>query len=112
MFFERADLQQISFFSARTSKKVFFQRADLEKHDFEKSCLSPDSNSSQKVTSDVIESMPEPNWFYRHPGQGGGRSCQGGGGWGGAREALIDIRVPATNTSKFAVMHATWRGPQ
>ena len=54
MFFERADLQQMSFFSARTSNKVFFQRGDLQKHDFEKSCLSPDSNSSQKVTSNAL----------------------------------------------------------
>ena len=54
MFFERADLQQMWFFSARTSKKVFFQRADLQKHDFEKSFLSPDSNSWQKVTSNAL----------------------------------------------------------
>ena len=42
------------FLSARTSKKVFFQRADLQKHDFEKSFLSLDSNSSQKVTSNAL----------------------------------------------------------
>ena len=54
MFFERADLQKMWFFSARTSNKVIFKRVDLQKHDFEKSVLSPDSNSSQKVTSNAL----------------------------------------------------------
>ena len=42
------------FLRARASTNVIFQRAGLQKHEFEKSFLSPDSNSSQKVTSNAL----------------------------------------------------------
>ena len=54
MCFERVDLQKNDFSARGPPKHVFLQRAHLQNHNFEKSFLSPDSNSSQKVTSNAL----------------------------------------------------------